>query len=56
MKMMLPENVKRFDNKQYEEVNIPILPPSPLNVGNTLIPISSLDEVSMNILLHKIVF
>ncbi|XP_073996642.1 activating signal cointegrator 1 complex subunit obelus isoform X2 [Rhodnius prolixus] len=44
MKMMLPENVKRFDNKQYEEVNIPILPPSPLNVGNTLIPISSLDE------------
>ncbi|XP_014260585.1 activating signal cointegrator 1 complex subunit 3 [Cimex lectularius] len=44
VKMMLPENVCRVDNKQYEEVNIPIPPPTPLNVGNNLIPIDSLDE------------
>ncbi|KAK9503226.1 hypothetical protein O3M35_011843 [Rhynocoris fuscipes] len=44
VKLMLPENVKRTDTKQFEEVHIPILPPTPLNVGNKLIPISTLDE------------
>ncbi|BES93589.1 activating signal cointegrator 1 complex subunit [Nesidiocoris tenuis] len=44
VKMMLPEDVKRTDNKQYEEVHMPIAPPSALPVGNTLVPISSLDK------------
>ncbi|CAH1400990.1 unnamed protein product [Nezara viridula] len=42
-RIMLPEDVKRVDNKQYEEVDIPVSSPGPLSVGNTLIPISSLD-------------
>lgn len=44
MKMMLPEDVKRIDTKVFEEVDIPISPPAPLEVGNVLVPVSSLDE------------
>lgn len=47
VKMLLPEDVKRTDNKQYEEVHIPTPPPTALPVGNTLVPISSLDKVSI---------
>nr|CAD7572321.1 unnamed protein product [Timema californicum] len=44
-KMMLPENVERRDTKQYEEVNIPVSEQAPVNVGNKLVSISSLDEI-----------
>nr|CAD7458407.1 unnamed protein product [Timema tahoe] len=44
-KMMLPANVERRDTKQYEEVNIPVSEQAPVNVGNKLVSISSLDEV-----------
>ena len=47
MKMLLPENVERKDNKQFEEVTIPVSSQAPLSVGNNLIPISSLDNVSI---------
>jgi activating signal cointegrator complex subunit 3 len=43
---MLPSDVKRTDNKQYEEVNIPVSEPAPVSVGNNLVPVSSLDEVT----------
>jgi activating signal cointegrator complex subunit 3 len=46
MKVLLPENVERIDNKQYEEVTIPVSEPAPLSVGNKLIAVTSLDEVS----------
>lgn len=46
LKMMLPEGVVRIDNKTYEEVNIPTCEPAPTSVGNKLIAISTLDEVS----------
>lgn len=45
---MLPEDVKRIDNKQFEEVDIPVSSPGPLSVGNTLVPIASLDTVSIS--------
>lgn len=45
VKMKLSADVKRTDNKQYEEVNIPVSEPAPVSVGNNLVPISSLDEV-----------
>ncbi|KAF6205050.1 hypothetical protein GE061_019217 [Apolygus lucorum] len=44
VKMLLPEDVKRTDNKQYEEVHIPIPAATTLTVGNTLVPIASLDK------------
>jgi hypothetical protein len=43
--MMLSADVKRTDNKQYEEVNIPVTEPIPFSAENNLVPISSLDEV-----------
>jgi activating signal cointegrator complex subunit 3 len=43
--MMLSTDVKRTNNKIYEEINIPISEPAPVSVGNKLVPISSLDEV-----------
>jgi activating signal cointegrator complex subunit 3 len=43
--MMLSADVRRTNNKMYEEINIPISEPAPISVGNNLIPISSLDEV-----------
>ncbi|CAG2058052.1 unnamed protein product, partial [Timema podura] len=43
--MMLPANVERRDTKQYEEVNIPVSEQAPVNVGNKLVSISSLDEI-----------
>jgi activating signal cointegrator complex subunit 3 len=43
--MMLPVDAERTNNKQYEEVNIPVSEPVPVSVGNNLVPISSLDEV-----------
>ncbi|XP_021913277.1 activating signal cointegrator 1 complex subunit 3 isoform X2 [Zootermopsis nevadensis] len=45
VKVMLSSDVKRTDNKQYEEVNIPVSEPAPLSVGNNLVSISSLDEI-----------
>lgn len=45
VKMMLSADVKRTNNKIYEEINIPISEPTPVSVGNKLVPISSLDEV-----------
>jgi hypothetical protein len=46
--MMLSADVKRTDNKQYEEVNIPVSESVPVSVGNNLVSISSLDEVRSN--------
>jgi activating signal cointegrator complex subunit 3 len=43
--MVLSADVKRTDNKQYEEIDIPVSEPAPVSVGNNLVPISSLDEV-----------
>lgn len=43
---MLPEGVIRHDKKSYEEVNIPVAEPAPVNVGNERVAISSLDDVS----------
>lgn len=45
LKLMLPENAVRKDNKEYEEVFIPKNEPQPLEVGNNLVPISELDEI-----------
>jgi hypothetical protein len=45
-KMMLPEGVERKDNRNYEEVYIPLPPISELPVGDELIPVSTLDDVS----------
>lgn len=47
VKMMLPDDVKRTDNKQYEEVDIPPQSPGQLTVGNEKVPVSSLDEVNL---------
>lgn len=44
-KLMLPLGVHRVDTKTYEEVNIPTSEAAPVNVGNQLVEISSLDEV-----------
>ena len=53
---MLSEDVKRIDTKTFEEVDIPISPAAPLSVGNTLIPISSLDTVSIEYLIKYNLF
>ncbi|PSN49726.1 Activating signal cointegrator 1 complex subunit 3 [Blattella germanica] len=45
VKIMLSPDVKRVDNKLYEEVNIPVSETAPLSVGNKLVSISSLDEI-----------
>lgn len=47
LKMLLPENTKRKDTKEYEEVIIPKNEPAPLSVGNTRVQISDLDEVNI---------
>lgn len=44
-KLMLPDNVKRIDNKMYEEVQIPVNESAALAVGNNRVSISSLDEI-----------
>lgn len=44
-KLMLPDNVKRIDNKMYEEVQIPVNESAELGVGNNRVSISSLDEI-----------
>lgn len=49
LKLMLPENARRKDTKQYEEVDIPICDPAPTSVGENLIPISTLDKVSLSV-------
>ncbi|KAG6462956.1 hypothetical protein O3G_MSEX013556 [Manduca sexta] len=46
LKLMLPENAVRKDTKEYEEVLIPKNDPPPLEVGNTRVPISALDELN----------
>jgi len=45
-KMVLPSAMKRTNTNQYEEINIPLTDPAPTEVGNTLIPVASLDEIS----------
>lgn len=45
-KLALPESAGRTNNTRYEEINIPLTEPAPTEVGNTLIPIASLDEIS----------
>lgn len=44
--MALPEAAERTNNARYEEINIPLTEPAPTEVGNTLIPIASLDDIS----------
>nr|CAH0109762.1 unnamed protein product [Daphnia galeata] len=45
-KMALPESAVRTNTSKYEEINIPLTEPAPTEVGNHLIPIASLDEIS----------
>ncbi|KAL4717222.1 hypothetical protein ACJJTC_017109 [Scirpophaga incertulas] len=45
LKLILPENAVRKDNKEYEEVIIPKNDPAPLEVGNKRVPISDMDEI-----------
>ncbi|XP_038207200.1 activating signal cointegrator 1 complex subunit 3 [Zerene cesonia] len=45
MKLILPENAVRKDYKEYEEVVIPKNEPAPLEIGNTRVPISAMDEI-----------
>ncbi|CAH2054677.1 unnamed protein product, partial [Iphiclides podalirius] len=45
LKLLLPENAIRKDNKEYEEVIIPKNEPPPLQIGNKRVPISDLDEI-----------
>nr|XP_026497272.1 activating signal cointegrator 1 complex subunit 3 isoform X1 [Vanessa tameamea]XP_026497273.1 activating signal cointegrator 1 complex subunit 3 isoform X1 [Vanessa tameamea]XP_026497274.1 activating signal cointegrator 1 complex subunit 3 isoform X2 [Vanessa tameamea] len=45
LKLLLPENAVRTDNKEYEEIVIPKSEPAPLEVGNKRVPISDLDEI-----------
>ncbi|KAL0868583.1 hypothetical protein ABMA27_008049 [Loxostege sticticalis] len=45
LKLILPENAVRKDNKEYEEVTIPKNEPAPLEVGNKRVPIADLDEI-----------
>lgn len=45
-KMVLPASMKRTNTNQYEEISIPLTDPAPTEVGNTLIPIASLDDIS----------
>lgn len=44
-KLMLPDNVKRTDNKMYEEVQIPVNETPVLGIGNNRVSISTLDEI-----------
>lgn len=44
--MLLPASMERINNARYEEINIPLSEPAPTEVGNHLIPISSLDDIS----------
>ena len=44
--MALPESAQRTNNARYEEINIPLTEPAPTEVGNTLISIASLDDIS----------
>ena len=45
VKMALPNSMERINNTKYEEINIPVNEGPPLEVGNNLVPISSLDEI-----------
>ncbi|GBP16148.1 Activating signal cointegrator 1 complex subunit 3 [Eumeta japonica] len=45
LKLILPENVKRKDTKEYEEIIIPKNDPPPLQIGNDRVQISALDEI-----------
>ena len=45
VKMALPSSMERVNNSKYEEINIPVSEGPPLEVGNQLVPISSLDEI-----------
>ena len=38
--------MERTNNARYEEINIPLTEAAPTEVGNRLIPISSLDDIS----------
>lgn len=44
-KLMLPDNVKRTDNRMFEEVQIPVNETPVLGVGNNRVSIKSLDEI-----------
>lgn len=44
--MMLPENIKRNDNKMYEEISLEPSPPPPSEIGKDRVKISDLDKVS----------
>jgi len=43
--IMLPENVKREDNKMYEEVSIEPSSAPPTDIGANRIKVADLDEV-----------
>ena len=45
VKMVLPQGFERKDDKKAEEVFIPALGKAPVDVGKTLVPISSLDYI-----------
>ncbi|KAJ8709095.1 hypothetical protein PYW07_008921 [Mythimna separata] len=45
LKLILPENAVRKDNKEYEEVIIPKNDAPVLNVGNQRVPVAELDEI-----------
>ena len=44
--MALLEFATRSNHARYQEINIPLSEPAPTEVGNNLIPIASLDEIS----------
>ncbi|CAG9112769.1 unnamed protein product [Plutella xylostella] len=45
LKLILPENAIRKDNKEYEEVTIPKNEQATLTVGNQRVPVSQLDAI-----------
>ena len=46
MKILLPENTERINEKDWEEVKIPINPPAPNGLKKKLVQINDLDPVS----------
>jgi hypothetical protein len=47
MKILLPENTERINEKEWEEVRIPINPPAPHALKNRkLVQIQEMDQVS----------
>ncbi|ESO93256.1 hypothetical protein LOTGIDRAFT_189896 [Lottia gigantea] len=44
-KLYLPGGFDKTDSKLYEEINMPPSDPAPVDIGNKLVPIDSLDEI-----------